>query len=117
MMNHIYNSFLLIPRTSCDGIEGLISDTSASGTFPIFRIFKEFKKSIRRNRWRTFRLWITGSDRGILPFELSVVRATGQRINVDSPQQSSNYSFCIDERIYYRKLISRPSLGLSPPVC
>ena len=117
MMNHIYNSFMIMPHDECAEIAGFLSGTAATaGTFPIFRIVIEFKKSVRRKYLPLFRLRIVGTGSSLLPFEISVARATGLSIADGAQSRPENYSFCIDERIYYRKLISRPSLGLSPPV-
>jgi hypothetical protein len=117
MMNHIYNSFMLMPGKDCAEIAGFIPGAAATAvTFPVFRIIIEFKKSVRRKHWPALHIRITGIGSGLLPFELEVVRATGMRIAGEVQSRPIIYSFCIDERIYYRRLISRPSLGLSPPL-
>lgn len=117
MINRIYNSYMLIPDRPCTEISGFNPEAvAAAGTFPIFRIIIKFKKSIRRKQWPSLRIQVTGLGSGLLPFKLRVVRAIGQLIADNTRTRSINYSFIIDERIYYRKIICRPSLGLSPPV-
>jgi hypothetical protein len=49
-------------------------------------------------------------------FVVDVVEPTGLRFAPSKKVKlSEQYSFCIDERIYYRRLISKPALGPSPP--
>jgi len=48
---------------------------------------------------------------------IDVVESKGLRPPLSKKVKLSElYSFCIDERIYYRRLISKPSLGPSPPL-
>lgn len=51
-----------------------------------------------------------------LDFIVQVVKLTGPAIRLLFPVEIKNrYKFIIDERIYYRRLICKPALGLSPP--
>ncbi len=51
-----------------------------------------------------------------LDFIVEAIRLKGQAKRLLSPVEIKNrYKFIIDERIYYRRLICKPALGLSPP--
>jgi hypothetical protein len=114
MSNFIYNSFMIMPGLTATFHSPLLPDPPVTrGMIPFFRITIEFKKSVRRKYFGhlSVKFRIAGSD----PIEINIVKSTGLLIRETVNKAVSGYSFIIDERIYYRKLISRPSLGLSPP--
>jgi hypothetical protein len=88
------------------------SDYSGNDLRFIVRLKKAFKR--RRNR-RNQSPHIV-EIRGLMAFCIDVVKPAGLRLSfIKKGKISTNYSFCIDERIYYRRLISKPALGPSPP--
>lgn len=80
------------------------------------RISKELRRSVNRKRpgkKRSDNILIWGNQ---LAFTLKFEKIRGPRQPFEEHKdEKKKYRFFIDERIYYRKLISRPSLGLSPP--
>jgi len=115
MFGYIYNALIIMPGTKDKLRTPLLPDAPAtSGFIPHFRISIEFKKSVRRRYFGNLSVNIRIT--GVPSFIINIVKSCGFRIDNIVSRAVSGYSFVIDERIYYRKLISRPSLGLSPPV-
>lgn len=80
------------------------------------RIASEFGRSVKRKRIRKNFLGyilIWGND---FAFEWKCERISGPKVPFDkADDEKRKYRFLIDERMYFKKRISRPSLGLSPP--
>ncbi len=93
-------------------VEGLYFQTEEYT--PVFAVVK-LKKAIKRRRNQRKKVYYTVEfveD----SFAVDVVKPTGLRFPLSKKVKlSEQYSFCIDERIYYRRLISKPALGPSPP--
>ena len=80
------------------------------------RIAHEFRRTVKRhspqkNRFGYIVVWRIRCE-----CVWKFIRIAGQHLpSVRLTTELRKYKFLTDERIYYRKLISRPSLGLSPP--
>jgi len=81
-----------------------------------YRISNAFHRSVesRQPGTRWLRYIIVWYDDSLI--KVKAVRITGLHLPSERlSAEQKKYKFLIDERICYRKLISRPALGLSPP--
>ncbi|HOW31193.1 MAG TPA: hypothetical protein PLP88_06475 [Bacteroidales bacterium] len=87
-------------------------DYDGCGSGFVIKLRKAFKRGSRK---RSESYYIAE----LVTAEISVeaVEPKGLRPPLSKKVKLSElYSFCIDERIYFRRLISKPSLGQSPPL-
>jgi hypothetical protein len=94
----------------------LYRDVSSCNEDNDTRFIVRLKKAFKRRRNSRNQSPHIVEIRGLMTFCIDVVKPAGLRLSfIKKGKISTNYSFCIDERIYYRRLISKPALGPSPP--